>query len=137
MLGIVGLGAASELVTKEQEATAKHMARMRDALQHQLVQAFPSVSPQTRFTWWPYVGPLLLADALRASLQLQWLHVCRLCSHNLSASYCYRSKLSATLSAVQRAKVLAQHTIRPHCPIFVQQTTLWLSAQNHAGMSSV
>ena len=47
MLGIVGLGAAAELVTLEQEATARHMASMRDALQHQLVQAFPSVRTKT------------------------------------------------------------------------------------------
>ena len=43
VLGIVGLGAAAELVTQEQEATATHMAAMRDSLQNRLVHAFPQV----------------------------------------------------------------------------------------------
>lgn len=41
VMGIVGLGAAAQIVTREQEATAKHMAVMRDDLQEQLLNAFP------------------------------------------------------------------------------------------------
>ena len=43
-MGIVGLGAAAQIVTREQEATAKHMAVMRDDLQEQLLNAFPQVA---------------------------------------------------------------------------------------------
>lgn len=43
MLGIVGLGAAAEIVTKEQALTTAHMAAMRDDLQARLLRAFPQV----------------------------------------------------------------------------------------------
>lgn len=41
VLGIVGLGAAAEIVTQEQAATESHMATMRDDLQERLLRAFP------------------------------------------------------------------------------------------------
>ncbi|KAL3145998.1 hypothetical protein ABBQ38_015358 [Trebouxia sp. C0009 RCD-2024] len=41
VLGIVGLGAAAEIVTKEQALTTAHMAAMRDDLQARLLRAFP------------------------------------------------------------------------------------------------
>jgi len=43
VLGIVGLGAAAEIVTQEQAATESHMAAMRDDLQERLLRAFPEV----------------------------------------------------------------------------------------------
>lgn len=43
VLGIVGLGAAAEVVTQEQAATAVHMAALRDDLQQRLLHAFPQV----------------------------------------------------------------------------------------------
>lgn len=43
VLGIVGLGAAAKLVSQEQQATAQHMAALRDSLQQQLVKALPEV----------------------------------------------------------------------------------------------
>ena len=43
VLGIVGLGAAADIVTAEQQAAAEHMAAMRDNLQQQLLSAFPQV----------------------------------------------------------------------------------------------
>jgi len=43
VLGIVGLGAAAEIVTREQAATESHMAAMRDDLQERLLHAFPEV----------------------------------------------------------------------------------------------
>ena len=46
MLGIVGFGAAAEVVHAEQEATARHMAAMRDDLQDRLLCAFPQVMPE-------------------------------------------------------------------------------------------
>ena len=46
VLGIVGLGAAAEVVRAEQEATARHMAIMRDDLQDRLLCAFPQVLPE-------------------------------------------------------------------------------------------
>lgn len=45
VLGIVGIGAAAAIVTKEQESTARHMAAMRDDLQDRLLHAFPQVLP--------------------------------------------------------------------------------------------
>ena len=45
VLGIVGLGAAAELVHAEQEAAARHMAAMRDDLQDSLLCNFPQVLP--------------------------------------------------------------------------------------------
>lgn len=45
VLGIVGVGAAAAIVTKEQESTARHMAAMRDDLQDQMLHAFPEVLP--------------------------------------------------------------------------------------------
>ncbi len=43
VLGIVGLGAAAEIVIREQAATETHMAAMRDDLQERLLRAFPEV----------------------------------------------------------------------------------------------
>ena len=45
VLGIVGLGAAAEIVNTEQEASARHMAAMRDDLQDRLLRVFPQVLP--------------------------------------------------------------------------------------------
>ena len=44
-MGIVGLGAAAEIVSKEQALTTAHMAAMRDNLQARLLRAFPQVKP--------------------------------------------------------------------------------------------
>lgn len=44
VLGIVGLGAAAEIVTHEQEATSCHMASVTYQLQDRLLRAFPQVT---------------------------------------------------------------------------------------------
>ena len=41
----MGLGAAAEIVTKEQALTTAHMAAMRDDLETRLLRAFPQVKP--------------------------------------------------------------------------------------------
>ena len=48
VLGIVGLGAAAEIVTQEQAATAAHMAEMRDSLQQRLLHAWPQVNSSSQ-----------------------------------------------------------------------------------------
>ena len=48
VLGIVGLGAAAEVVTQEQAATAVHMAALRDDLQQRLLHAFPQVESSSQ-----------------------------------------------------------------------------------------